>query len=168
MYSDLNQDNNTLTHEELTLDDIDVMFMEENSDISSPGQVEGYLFAINKMNNTIDNLKKLKQQSVQFYSDRIERTEKTIEMLKVKVEIFMNTSKIDKIPTQAGTVYFTTRTKETFPEDDVLIEYSKQYAIDLNVKVSPNKRLIKEYIKNGGEVPPDYEANKVTSLSIRK
>ena len=89
-------------------------------------------------------------------------------MLKVKVEIFMTTSKIDKIPTQAGTVYFTTRAKQTFPEDDVLIEYSKKYDIDLNVKISPNKKLIKEYIKNGGEVPPSYEVDKVTSLSIRK
>lgn len=166
MYSNSTQDK--ITHEELTLDDIDVMFMEENSDISSPAQVEGYLFAVNKMISTIENLKKLKQQSIEFYSDRIERTQNTVDMLKTKIEIFMRTSDIDKIPTQAGTVYFTTRTKETYPEDDVLIEYCKEYNIDLNVKVSPNKKLIKEYIKNGGAVPPNYEANKITSLTIRK
>ena len=46
--------------------------IQNNTIISSTGQVEGYLFAINKLVNDISNLKDLKKNSVEFYNNKIE------------------------------------------------------------------------------------------------
>lgn len=173
MYFDSIQDTDVseVTHEQLTYEDINRIFLEENDDnsvISNPAQVEGYLFAINKLNDEINNLKALKKQSAEFYTNKIESTEKTVEMLKTRIELFMINSDTPRIPTQAGTVYFTTRTKEILPDDEYLIDYSKAYGIPVAVKESPDKKAIKAYIKDGGAIPDGYETHKVTTLSIRK
>ena len=173
MYFDSIQhtDTSEVTHEQLTYDDISRIFLEENDDnkvISNPAQVEGYLFAINKLNDEINNLKALKKQSAEFYANKIESTEKTVDMLKTRIELFMINSDTPRIPTQAGTVYFTTRNKEILPDDEYLIEYSKAYNIPVAIKESPDKKAIKAYIKDGGAIPDGYETHKVTTLSIRK
>jgi hypothetical protein len=174
MFFDSTQDTDEvkdITHKDLSFDDINRMFLEESDDnkvIKSTAQVEGYLFAINKLKDEIENLKALKKQSAEFYDQKIESTDNTIEMLKVRIEIFMNTTDNKRIPTQAGTVFFTTRKKETLPDDDVLLKYSETYAIEPNVKVTPDKRAIKAFIKDGGAVPEGYSVEEVTNLSIRK
>ena len=141
--------------------------IQNNTIISSTGQVEGYLFAINKLVNDISNLKDLKKNSVEFYNNKIESTERTIDILKDRISEFMLSSDNSKIPTQAGTAYFTKRTKEVYP-DEALIEFSKQNKLEMTVKISPNKKVIKDHIKNGGSIPEGYSTHEVTSLSIRK
>lgn len=142
--------------------------IQNNTIISSTGQVEGYLFAINKLVNDISNLKDLKKNSVEFYNNKIESTERTIDILKDRISEFMLSSDNSKIPTQAGTAYFTKRTKEVYPDDEALIEFSKQNKLEMTVKISPNKKVIKDHIKNGGSIPEGYSTHEVTSLSIRK
>lgn len=160
-----------ISHEHLSFDDINRIFLEETNDskvITSPAQVEGYLFAINKLSDEIKSLKTLKRQSAEFYTKKITNTETTIELLKTRIEIFMNTSDVKKIPTQAGTAYFTTRKKETLPDDETLIAYSKGCGIPVAIKESPDKKAIKAHIKEGGAVPDGYSVEEVTTLSIRK
>lgn len=142
--------------------------IQNNTIISGTGQVEGYLFAINKLVNDISNLKDLKKNSVEFYNNKIESTERTIDILKDRISEFMLSSDNSKIPTQAGTAYFTKRIKEIYPDDETLIEFSKQNKLEMTVKISPNKKAIKDHIKNGGSVPEGYFTHEVTSLSIRK
>lgn len=175
MYFDSIQDQDTdtseVTGDQLTYEEINRIFLEENDDnsvISSPAQVEGYLFAINKLNEEIGKLKALKKQSAEFYANKIESTEKTVEMLKTRIELFMINSDTPRIPTQAGTVYFTKRKKELLPDDEYLIDYSKAYGLPVTVKESPDKKAIKAYIKDGGAIPDGYEVHEVVSLSIRK
>lgn len=171
MFLDSTQPINEITHESLSYDDINRIFLEENDDnkiISNPAQVEGYLFAINKLNDEINNLKTLKTQSAEFYSNKIESTQNTIDMLKSRIELFMKATETKRIPTQAGTVFFTTRKKETLPDDEVLLKYSEDYAIATNIKVTPDKKAIKAFINDGGAVPNGYSVEEVTSLSIRK
>ena len=74
--------------------------------------------------NDISNLKDLKKNSVEFYNNKIESTERTIDILKDRISEFMLSSDNSKIPTQAGTAYFTKRTKEVYPDDETLIEFS--------------------------------------------
>ena len=100
-------------------------------------------------------------------NNKIESTERTIDMLKSRISEFMLSSDNAKIPTQAGTAYFTKRTKEVYPDDNALIEFSKQNKLEMTIKLSPNKKIIKNHIKNGGSVPEGYSTHEVTTLSIR-
>jgi hypothetical protein len=154
--------------QEVPLTDQDLFELGRNPDsISSDEEASRYIWVIAQKQKEIERLKAEKRASKTFWDQRISSVQSAIDFLEARVEAYVEATGENSISTRAGRAYFRTRDKVRWPSNEEhLIDFCRERDIDLRVTVKPDKRKLKAWMKDRGEMPPGTRIEEVTSFHV--
>lgn len=134
----------------------DLMYNPTPGAVNNAQDVQGRLYACDKLYEEIERYKQLKKEAVEFYDQKIAALEKQIEFHRRSIKNYLVNTGQKNLATPRGTVYVTQKERVEWPSDDVLIDFSVKQGIPVRVKeiVSPDKVAIKKFIEDT-HVRPD-------------
>lgn len=115
----------------------------------------------------IESLEREQMRSSQFYQDRINKKAKRVAYIEALLLNYANNQEEKTIKLPFGTLSKRKSTKKLWPEDTVLIDFSKSNHIPIRIKEAPNKLEISKYITETGEMPEGYDEKETTSFSVK-
>jgi len=135
-----------------------------------PDNVTAIDFAFLKIAELEGDIEELRDNSAaaqQFWGLKIEKKQKQIEFFADQIHHLQNALEKKTIDTPHGTAKMTSRVKKTWPDNETLLKFSKDNGLTVNEKltVTPIKKEIADFIKNGGEIPEGYMEEEVTNFT---
>jgi hypothetical protein len=126
------------------------------------------LWAVDRIDDRIMELRNLRKQHVDFYDEEIQKLEDQQEFLLHQVEVFLENTHRSNIKTPVGTVSRVSRSRIDWPSNEVLLAWSREKGLAVRVTEAPDKKAIEAFIKDTGELPPGAERIDYTTLSVRR
>ena len=127
------------------------------------------LWVINKREEEIKIIKEDKKSYIASFNEMIRKAEDQVSFIRGAVESYMENTDRKTLRLPEGTVSLTKTLKHEFPDESILIAYSKANSIPLTEKITvkPDLAAIKAHIKNGGTPPMGYQTHHAQGLTIR-
>lgn len=139
--------------------------------VNSAVDVSKRLWAINKIQEDIEQTKRDAADHAAYFKSVIEGQERQVELLRSQIHAWLINTERKNVRTPLGTCSAGERTVTSWPDADTLINFAKQYAPDAVTVVTTeqvSKAELKKYIKQSGVYPPGYQSHKEPNLTIRK
>tara|TARA_Y100000310_G_scaffold233247_1_gene236117 strand:+ start:800 stop:1366 length:567 start_codon:yes stop_codon:yes gene_type:complete len=130
-------------------------------------QADRILWVINKLEHELALIEQDAQASAEFYIMKKDKKERQINYLGDKLHTFISGQGVKTIKVPNGNIRLTTRKKDIYPDDDILMAWCIDNDIPLRIKSQPDKKMIKEYIKDTGNAPDDYTVEEQTTFSYK-
>ena len=131
---------------------------------------------INSYQKRIAELKRHKADAMAFCDTRTAIALRNISFLQGRIDGYLTFNEIKTISTYRGTAFKTTRTKTTWPADDVVLQWINTVVPEadraglLNEQTVPRKDALTKWLKDHApdEPIPGLVTEEITSISIRK
>jgi len=111
------------------------------------------------------------EEAKRFYDRRMAQCDQQAEFAKARIETFLKDGQKERVATPSGTVFFQTINGVIWPEDEVLVAFVRENAIEGIVSEETvtkiDKAALKKYIKESGRSPMGYETPEKTKLAVR-
>ena len=145
---------------------------EEVSSLTLDTQVQAdrLLKLIGKMESAIVELEDEAYNAEQFYKTEIAKRKDRIGQISFYLESYLMTSEKKTIKLPNGCLSIRKWSKVGWPDNDVLLAFSKVNNISVRVKPeeqAPDKRELLKYIKKTGEVPEGYVESDTQTFSYQ-
>lgn len=121
---------------------------------------------IRELDETVEEIKEQRQEHAKWFRERIEAKEKQRMFWVSKLELYMDKRGEKSITLPLGRVYFRKASKNNWPDDEVLIDFSRSKGIPLRISTVPDRKAIAGYIKETGEAPSGYSKSKEVDLIV--
>jgi len=130
-------------------------------------QADRILWVIGKLEYELGLIELDEQQSAEFYIMKKDKKERQISYLGDKLHMFISGQNVKTIKVPNGNIRLTTRKKDIYPDDEILMAWCIENDIPLRIKSEPDKKIIKEYITDTGNAPDDYYMEEQTTFSFK-
>lgn len=153
--------------EENQIPDVFQQFMLNPNGVNDVVDVEKHRYAIGKIEEDIEQLKEDKKRFVEFFDAKIRSKLDTVDFLSDRILNFLKNTGRKNVSVPDGTIFITNRIYKTWPDNDVLLKFCKEFHIPIRIKEEPSKTDIAKFIEETSQTPPGYEEEPVESLSFR-
>lgn len=111
------------------------------------------------------------EEAQAFYARKMAQLDQTAEFAKARIEAFLKAGEKDKLVVPNGTVFFQTTNGTIWPEDEVIVAFVRENAVEGVISEQTvtkiDKAVLKKYIKESGRAPMGFETPERTKLAFR-
>lgn len=137
--------------------------------VNSHVDVSRRLHTLAQLQGEIDQLKKDRQQHLDFFDEEIQKRQQNFDYLASFIESYQRTTGEKTIKLPRGTTQFVTRKTKRWADEHDLIMFSREYNVETKVTEKPVKRAIEDACTRHG-IPPQarpYEEDEETRFYVR-